>query len=72
MLRDFSPIAVFWLLGTPLMGFGGLFGSFTWARSIWSGHAATTGTVMLSVLPFLLGFELILQAIILEIRESPR
>jgi len=72
MLRDFSPIAVFWLLGTPLMLFGGLFGLFTWARSIWSGHAATTGTVMLSVLPFLLGFELILQAIILEIRESPR
>jgi hypothetical protein len=27
---------------------------------------------MLSVLPFLLGFELVLQAIILEIRETPR
>jgi hypothetical protein len=28
--------------------------------------------VMLGILPFLIGFELILQAIILEIRESPR
>ena len=72
MLRDFSPIALFWLVGFPLMLGGGLFGSVTWVRSAWSGHAATTGTVMLSVLPFLLGFELILQAIILEIRESPR
>jgi dolichol-phosphate mannosyltransferase len=72
MLRDFSPIALFWLLGFPLMLGGGVFGLVTWVRSAWSGHAATTGTVMLSVLPFLLGFELILQAIILEIRESPR
>jgi glycosyltransferase involved in cell wall biosynthesis len=72
MLRDFSPIALFWLLGAPLMVGGGVFGLVTWVRSSCSGHAATTGTVMLSVLPFLLGFELILQAIILEIRESPR
>jgi len=72
MLRDFSPIALFWLLGFPLMLGGGVFGAVTWVRSAVSGHAATTGTVMLSVLPFLIGFELILQAIILEIRESPR
>jgi glycosyltransferase involved in cell wall biosynthesis len=72
MLRDFSPIAMFWLLGLPLMLFGGTLGLLVWGHSLWSGAPATTGTVMLSVLPFLLGFELILQAIILEIRESPR
>jgi len=72
MLRDFSAIAVFWIVGAPLMLFGFSFGLLHWFRSFWTGHPATTGTVMLSVLPFLLGFELILQAIILEIRESPR
>jgi glycosyltransferase involved in cell wall biosynthesis len=72
MLRDFSPIAVFWLVGAALLLFGGSFGSWHWLRSWLSGRPASTGTVMLSVLPFLLGFELILQAIILEIRESPR
>jgi len=72
MLRDFSPIAVFWVVGAALMFFGGTFGLATWAHALSSGHPATTGTVMLSVLPFLLGFELILQAIILEIRETPR
>ncbi|MBI3783920.1 MAG: glycosyltransferase family 2 protein [Deltaproteobacteria bacterium] len=72
MLRDFSAIAVFWLVGIPLIVFGGTFGAWHWAQSWWTGHPASTGTVMLSVLPFLIGFELILQAIILEIRESPR
>lgn len=72
VLRDFSPIAMFWLLGLPLLAFGFLFGLWHWVQSFRLGQPAPTGTVMLSVLPFLLGFELILQAIILEIRESPR
>jgi len=70
ILRDFSPIGIFWFLGAPLLTWGGAFGLWTWICSLSTGHAATTGTVMLSVLPFLLGFELVLQAIILEIRES--
>lgn len=72
VLRDFSPIAMFWLLGIPLLAFGFCFGLWHWVASIYSGRPAPTGTVMLSVLPFLIGFELILQAVILEIRESPR
>lgn len=72
VLRDFSPIAVFWLLGIPLMLFGGSLGLTVWAHSLWVGVPASTGTVMLSVLPFLVGFELILQAIIVEIQESRR
>ncbi len=72
MLRDFSPIALFLLVGAPLMFFSGLFGLLTWAHSLWTGQPATTGTVMLSVLPFLIGFELVLQALMLEIRDSPR
>ncbi len=72
MLRDFSPIAVFWVVGSFFLLWGVVFGGTTWLHSIYSKRAATTGTVMLSVLPFLLGFELVLQAIILEIRETPR
>jgi hypothetical protein len=72
MLRDFSPIAVFWLVGAPLMLFGGTVGLLVWGNSLWTGRPAATGTVMLGILPFLIGFELILQAVILEIRESPR
>jgi len=72
VLREFSPVAVFWVLGSLLLAWGTGFGAFTWIKSVWSGHLATTGTVMLSILPFILGFQLVLQAILIEIQESPR
>ena len=72
ILRDFSPIALFWVTGLALFSWGFLFGAYTWAKSSFLQHLASTGTVMLSVLPLVMGFELILQAIILEIKESPK
>jgi glycosyltransferase involved in cell wall biosynthesis len=72
VLRDFSPVAVFWILGSVLLVWGSGFGAFTWFKSYVTGQVATTGTVMLSVLPFILGFQLVLQAILIEIQESPR
>jgi hypothetical protein len=72
VLREFSPVALFWLFGSLLLAWGTVFGATTWIRSYWSGHVATTGTVMLSVLPFILGFQLVLQAILIEIQDSPR
>ncbi len=72
VLRDFSPIAVFWVSGTLLLAWGTGFGAYTWIKSGWSGHVATTGTVMLSALPLILGFQLALQAILVEIQESSR
>ena len=72
VLREFSPVAVFWILGSLLLAWGTGFGAFTWIKSSWSGQVATTGTVMLSILPFILGFQLVLQAILIEIQESPR
>ena len=72
VLREFSPVAVFWVLGSALLAWGTVFGALTWMSSIWLDRAATTGTVMLSVLPFIMGFQLVLQAILTEIQESPR
>jgi glycosyltransferase involved in cell wall biosynthesis len=72
VLRDFSPVALFMLTGLPLLAFGMGFGAWTWAQSWLHNRFASTGTVMLSVLPFLVGFELVLQAIVLEIRDTPR
>jgi glycosyltransferase involved in cell wall biosynthesis len=72
VLRDFSPVALFWVTGLGLFTWGFLFGAYTWGKSTFLHQIASTGTVMLSVLPLVLGFELILQAIILEIKESPR
>jgi glycosyltransferase involved in cell wall biosynthesis len=72
VLRDFSPVALFMLTGLPLLTFGTVFGAYTWLQSYLHSQFASTGTVMLSVLPFLVGFELVLQAIVLEIRDTPR
>jgi len=72
VLRDFSPVALFMLTGLPLLLWGIGFGGYTWYISYTRLVYASTGTVMLSVLPFLVGFELILQAIVLEINNTPK
>jgi glycosyltransferase involved in cell wall biosynthesis len=72
VLREFSAVAMFWVLGSLMLAWGTGFGALTWIRSLLTNRAATTGTVMLSVLPFIMGFQLALQAMLLEIHESPR
>lgn len=72
VLREFSAVAVFWVLGAALITWGTVFGAITWTTSILLRRVATTGTVMLSVLPFIMGFQLVLQAVLAEIQESPR
>jgi glycosyltransferase involved in cell wall biosynthesis len=72
VLREFSPVALFWFLGLLLLAWGASFGAYTWWRSSVTEQFSSTGTVMLSVLPFILGFQLVLQAILIEIQESPR
>lgn len=72
VLRDFSAVALFMLTGLPLLGFGVFFGGYTWLQSYLQNRFASTGTVMLSVLPLIVGFELVLQALVLEIKETPK
>jgi glycosyltransferase involved in cell wall biosynthesis len=72
VLRDFSPVALFLLAGTPLMIAGVALGIWGWYESWRSGIISSTGRVMLSVLPIVIGFQLILQAILLDINSSPK
>lgn len=72
MLRDFSPIALFVLTGLPLFVWGVVFGAASWIINARLGVVTSTGTVMLSVLPFLIGFQLLLQALVLDIQDAPR
>ena len=72
ILRDFSPIALFLGLGSLLMGWGIGFGIYLWIKSMFTNVQTSTGTVMLAVLPLILGFQLLLQALVLDIQETPR
>jgi glycosyltransferase involved in cell wall biosynthesis len=72
VMRDFSPIALFLILGSLLFAWGFVFGAYAWVRSIVTGDLTSVGTVMVSVLPLILGFQLILQALVLDIAETPK
>ncbi|MDP8925234.1 MAG: glycosyltransferase [Chloroflexota bacterium] len=72
VLLDFSPSALFVLAGLPLFFWGFGFGAYSWWVNSQQGTFASTGTVMLSVLPLLVGFQLLLQALVLDIQQSPR
>lgn len=72
ILRDFSPIALFLLLGLALFFWGLAFGIYLWVRTTMTGHATPTGTIMLALLPLILGFQLLLQAVVLDIQETPK
>ncbi len=71
ILRDFSPIALFLGLGSLLMAWGTGFGIYLWIKSILTHVQTSTGTVMLAVLPLILGFQLVLEALVLDIQETP-
>ncbi|MEP6694644.1 MAG: glycosyltransferase [Chloroflexota bacterium] len=72
MLRDFSPIALFLLFGIPLFIWGVVFGAYQWWSHAQLGIATPTGTVIVAVVPLILGFQLLLQALVLDIQDSPR
>jgi glycosyltransferase involved in cell wall biosynthesis len=70
ILYDFSIIGFFYVIGLILMALGTMFGSYHWIKSVYTGNIATTGTVMIAVLPIILGFQLFLQAIVLEVEQE--
>ena len=70
-IYDFNMASVYLLAGIPMLFFGVLFGAVHWIDSYIHGIPKTTGTVMLSVLPVILSIELFLQAINIDINNSP-
>jgi len=68
---DFNMASVYLILGVPLLLFGTFFGCVKWIQSVAQNEIATTGTVMLSVLPIILGVQFILQAIQIDINSVP-
>lgn len=72
VLIDFSPIALFLFLGLTLFCGGTLFGLYLWIRSLITENPTPVGTIMLALVPMILGFQLLLQAIVLDIQDTPR
>lgn len=70
-LRDFTPVALFLLTGTAFSSFGFLFGLANWIHNAGTGQPTPTGTIILAVLPLLAGFQLLLQAFVMDVGSVP-
>lgn len=66
-VRDFGAATLFLLSGGALAAWGVGFGAFAWLRSAITMTPSTTGTVILSEMPLLMGFQLLLQALVMDI-----
>lgn len=71
-LRDFSIASVNLVAGVAFLAFGTVFGAVAWYRSFASGVPATAGTVMLAGVPVVLGMQLLLSFVSLDIGNEPR
>lgn len=71
-VADFNAVSLFLVCGIPLALFGFVFGAYHWIVNARAGTFASTGTVMVAVLPLILGFQLLLQALVLDVQNTPR
>jgi dolichol-phosphate mannosyltransferase len=69
---DFSLGSLYFVVGIVMGLFGTVWGLYFWNRSNLTGIPASTGTVMIAVLPVILGFQLLLQAVAYDIQNVPK
>jgi glycosyltransferase involved in cell wall biosynthesis len=70
-IYDFSMASIYLLTGFPLLLFGLIFGIYKWIQYASAGIPAPTGTVMLPTLSVLLGIQLLLSAVEIDLRSVP-
>lgn len=71
-LRDFTVCSIEFLAGVFLFSFGLLFGMYHWYQSYIHQSNTPTGTIMIVVLSIMMGFQLILAAVNLDVMNIPR
>jgi hypothetical protein len=71
-LFDFSMVSVYLLTGIPLILFGLIFGSLKWIQYLQLGVPAPTGTVILPTLALILGIQILLSAIEIDMNGVPK
>jgi len=71
-LYDFSMLSLYLMIGVPLLLFGGIFGGVKWIDYASKRIPAPTGTVMLPTLSVILGIQILLSAIEIDMNSTPR
>jgi dolichol-phosphate mannosyltransferase len=72
LVYDVSPVAIFGITGLLLASFGLGFGCWQWFTHGIRNVPTPLGTIVLAALPLMLGFQLLIQALILDIANTPR
>lgn len=71
LIDDFGVTSICVLAGLPSLLFGVGFGAWNWVASSRAGIPATAGTVFVAALPIIVGVQLLLAGIILDVIASP-
>lgn len=69
---DLNLGSVYCLVGSLLLAFSLVFGSYEWIDGVVTHTAKPIGTVMLAVLPFMMGFQLLLNALMYDVQFSQK
>lgn len=72
LIFDFNMASIYTLIGFPMVIWGLVFGIYKWIENSSLAISTPTGTVMMSVLPLILGTQFILAAINIDIQSTPK
>ena len=71
-IYDFNMASVYLLIGLPVFSFSVFWGITEWLDSIVTNTPKSAGTIMLVALPIILSFQMLLQAVSIDINSVPR
>jgi glycosyltransferase involved in cell wall biosynthesis len=71
-IYDFSITSLYIITGIPLLLFGLVFGTIKWIQYASQNIPAPTGTVMLPTLSVILGIQILLSAVEIDMKSAPR
>lgn len=70
-IYDINIVTVFLITGALLFFGGGAFGAWRWSHNWIYGREQSAGTVAVAMLPMILGFQMLLQAVVLDMMDKP-
>jgi len=70
-IYDINIVTVFLITGGFLFFGGGAFGTWRWSHNWLYGREQSAGTVAFAMLPMILGFQMLLQAVVLDMMDKP-
>ena len=70
-IYDINIVSIFLVAGMLLFFGGAIFGAWRWSANVEEGINQSAGTVALAMLPMLLGFQMLLQAMVLDVMDKP-